>query len=228
MCLFVVDGTWSRRINSEIARDSRGVSVGSDKGVRSGMQTNCRKFYHNYLGRKFYYSGPDEGRTGNDAVDIYHHMLRRLEMEVINGNRSEISLVGWSRGAAIVTEIAHEIFLRGATSIPNIKFLGLFDPVERISENAPIGDRTWGKQINSNVQYCAQVVAGRRFMLKPFPLTYYARKPEINIDESRYHELLINQANHGHIGGDCENAFARQAYRFISDQAKRAGLEMNG
>lgn len=233
MCLFIVDGTWSHKVNNDgLGFDSAGNEIGSRRG--NGKRTNCRRFYDEYPypeNKKFYFAGPRKGPSGNDSVVIYQAVMRAIQKQVVQEGCTEISMIGWSRGAVIVSEIAQSLgsgfrHIRGFESLPRIKFIGLFDAVSRIWRSSPFEApdfpedlrRAWGDIIPSTVQYFAHVTASERresgIRFIPANPTVFAR---INQD------LEISSANHGDIGED-RNERSHAAYNYISLHANRAGV----
>ena len=130
------------------------MAVGESK---FNEMTNSRKFFlnSNYPdSKKFYYRGVDNA-WGLDTGYIYRAVIEDVSREIYNGNCTELSFVGWSRGAAIVTEVCQALsYMKHMVAVdstrtakypkwegprytskllgiiemlPNIKFLGLFD-----------------------------------------------------------------------------------------------------
>lgn len=251
MCLFVIDGTWSRDFNSKsLGNDRRDIAVGNQD---SAMRSNARRFYEESRypsTKKYYYGGPEYGITGADAKKIYTAVVADIERAIVNGSCTEISLVGWSRGGAISAEIAQGLLTkeyariytkvsrqtrRGIRSrnvvsgqakmLPEIKFVGLFDAVAMIpsffGRNAR--DDQWGEAIPKNVNYFAHVIAGDRAGPLGGLIDFVSTNPQVAAKKSV--TITLPGANHGNVGGDAAQALARQAYKIMKMHAVKAGVK---
>ncbi|MBX2809685.1 MAG: DUF2235 domain-containing protein [Cellvibrionaceae bacterium] len=251
MCLFVVDGTWSRTVNYEHAgKDDRGYRIGSKSQFD---MSNSRRFYlaSSYPeNQKFYYGGPWLATMGTDSGKTHRKVLSDIEREIVSGNCTEISLVGWSRGAAIATEVAQALLekefariykkiprqtARGtrtntvivdeAPILPEIKFLGLFDSVEMIPNNwlsRSKDDKEWGEIIPDKVNHFAHAIAGDRSTA--FRVFEYKPRNPLNFAKTS-NVKVFPLANHGDIGGSFDTIFGKQAYQFIRSNADKAGVK---
>lgn len=247
MCLFAVDGTWSDDFNNrDMGQGARGRRVGSrDEDVRS----NTRKFFEQCpypANKKFYFVGPGWGATGSDAWQIYFDVLRTIEREVNSGNCTEIVMVGWSRGAAIVSELTEglqELQQRNSRQdpyqsgrgermrridnvltggqVPPIRFVGLFDSVAMIMRGAP-HDRRWGEEISPEVLYFAHVVAGDRS--GPLGGLIDFREADPLVQAKKRAILHMGHSTHGGVGGEDHSDDARRSYDFIRNHATLAGV----
>jgi len=242
--LVVVDGTWSMNFNSDDnGEDPSGRAIGNSE---DDIRSNSRRFFEESrypANKKFYFVGPGNGMNGNDSYPIYFNVLRVIEREINSGNCEELSLVGWSRGAAIIGELTEGLSeLAGSNSrrgprvsngrrttqatldnvlsrpMPTIKYVGLFDSVSMIWRSSPI-DRQWGEDITALVQYFAHVTAGDRGSGMGF--SYAMRNPDIQAARSERHHIA--DATHGGVGGSDGTAHAREAYEFIRNHANIAG-----
>lgn len=249
MCLFVIDGTWSRDFNyKEFGKDERNLPVGNTEFYK---RSNSRRFFDESkydASKKFYYGGPKQGVTGGDSSLIYQAVMSDIEREIVNGNCTEISLVGWSRGAAIASEVTQgllqkelariykkvtqqtrrgirtkSVVVKESPMIPEIKFLGLFDAVAMIPFPSPLRDREWGEHIPKEVNYFAHAIAGNRE--GPIKGVVDFNSLEQDIFARKKVKCVIHDANHGEIGGDATLQKARIAYEFIRSQATLAGVK---
>ena len=240
MCLIAIDGTWSDDFNNKsFGLDARGKPVGNQP---KGM-SNTRKFFvqSSYpTSKKFYFAGPEDGPFGTDVGTILNAVLDLIERTQC----SEVSLVGWSRGAVIATEVAEALFYgkhrtyrkttrgnrftgyRDLKNVPKVRFLGLFDAVAMTQaadvRRGPAEKNVgWGEDVHNNVQYFAHVIAGLRD--GPFPgVPFYKADPEVHMNNR--HETTLAAAKHGDIGGFSSSALALQSYKFIRDHATKAGV----
>lgn len=247
MCLFAVDGTWSPDFNSQtLGTGAAGRAVGNrEEAVRS----NTRRFYEESsfpASKKFYFVGPAAGATGSDAYPIYFNVLRTIEREVNSGNCTEIVMVGWSRGAAIISELTEGLSSLAATNarldprmtrrgtrmqelanvikkgkLPPIKFVGLFDSVAMIARAAP-HDQRWGEEITPEVKYFAHVIAGDR--TGPLGGLIDFREADPLVQAERRAVMHIGHATHSGVGGQDDSAEAQQAYEFVRNHATIAGV----
>ncbi|MCA9653996.1 MAG: hypothetical protein KC501_29005 [Myxococcales bacterium] len=247
MCLFAVDGTWSVDFNNEnLGVGSSGRAVGNrDENVRS----NTRRFFEECKypdNKKFYFVGPGMGATGADSWRIYFNVLRTIEREINSGNCTEIVMVGWSRGAAIISELTEGLSSLGQSNsrrdpfqtgrgermrtinnvlpggkLPPIRYVGLFDSVAMIMRAAP-HDQQWGEDITAEVEYFAHVVAGDR--TGPLGGLVDFREANPLIQAKRRSILHMAHVTHGGVGGESQTDSARQAYDFIRNHATIAGV----
>tara|TARA_Y100001968_G_C19415904_1_gene748989 strand:- start:887 stop:1633 length:747 start_codon:yes stop_codon:yes gene_type:complete len=247
MCLFVVDGTWSHKFNTgSWEKDSAGLHYGSFSGINT---TNSKKFYDNSQysdSKKFYYSGARDGITGHDSTVIYERVMNDIQREIVSGNCTELSLIGWSRGAAVIAEITQSLAAlkyatvnnitvrntrRGTRSfnnfkhadmIPNIKFVGLFDSVAMMGPYTFSPDLNgWGEEISSMVDYFVHIIAGDRTGPVPF-MDFLTPEIEINSKRKIFHRMF--SANHGDVGGGNNNMYSKIAYDFMRKHATKAGV----
>lgn len=250
MCLFVIDGTWSRDFNSKsLGLDSRDRVVGKRDGA---VRSNSRRFFDESQyppSKKFYYGGPRFGITGADAKGIYNSVVTDIEREIVNGSCTEICLVGWSRGAAIATEVAQGLLAKEyariykkvvqrigrnritrkkvigeAKMLPEIKFVGLFDSVEMIPFffGRSFRDREWGEVVPERVNYFFHIIAGDRDGPLNGLIDFKPANPLILARQSFTH--TIAKARHDHIGGVASHPTARQAYQMMRTHASAAGV----
>ncbi|MEM9461697.1 MAG: hypothetical protein AAGF11_46470 [Myxococcota bacterium] len=243
MCLFVVDGTWSSEFNSnDNGKDAAGKAVGTSK---EDVRTNSRRFFEECLypsSKKFYFTGPAYGVSGDDSYGIYFDVIRTIEREINRGNCEEIYMVGWSRGATIISEITETLSLLAGTNsrgnptkigrtmhirpienvlnrpMPPVRFVGLFDSVAMITRRSPV-DSHWGEDVTAIVEYCAHVTAGIRW--SDSWIYYYKRDP--NIQAQRTELKHMTYADHWGVGGEATQWDAREAYQFIRNHAYLAG-----
>lgn len=251
MCLFVIDGTWSRDFNSEEkGLDNRNIPVGN---LDFSSRSNSRRFYEesSYSSdMKYYYGGPKYGMTGADIGVIYEDVFRDIERAIVTKKCKDLSLVGWSRGAVIAAEIAqglmaqkyarsrskiHIMTSRGSRikikiddeveMIPRIKFVGLFDPVEMVPSIFPrnTNDSEWGEIIPKEVDYFVQIVAGDRSGPIPGVVDFSKRNPLVLAKQS--FTQIISQANHADIGGQSTSRNAQQAYMMLKLHSMKAGVQ---
>ena len=242
MCLFVVDGTWSRNFNSKsLGIDSSDKPVGNHEKLAA--RSNSRRFFEESfypINKKFYYGGPRFGVTGADSKNIYQSVISDIEREIVSGNCTELSLVGWSRGAAIISEVVQNLMRkefariykkvsnqtrRGirysnivtakSKMIPNIKFVGLFDSVAMIPSIFFFFcvDSSWGEEIPKQVDYFVHVVAGDRTGPIPKLVNFVPREPKIKAKRSVV--VPIASASHGEVGGFSNTRYAQVAYHIM-------------
>lgn len=242
MCLIAIDGTYSFKFNSRsLGKDASGYPIGV---LDSGMSNTYRFFVSSGYPRseKFYFGGPRAGATGSDSGAILSAVLDLIEQ----GSCREVSLVGWSRGAVIASEVA-EILHYGKRRVvtlgsrgsrfkgyrdikhrPEVRFVGLFDsvsmnwtpPVARAPNDDTVG---WGEELPNSVKYVAHVLAGDRSgPVQPVPLPFFKAAPNVTAKQS--FELVIAHATHADVGGMSHTAKATQAYRFIRGHATKAGV----
>ena len=248
MCLFVVDGTWSRNLNSNLfGADASGRAVGyKNEFIRS----NSRRFYDESaypLAQKFYFGGPMFGATGADARQIFARLMETIKTEIVSGRCTELSFVGWSRGAAIVSEavqhLAHQRYFHGyqskiratrrghrvqavpvepAIELPRIKFVGLFDSVAMIADGfrATANDPDWGDFIPQQVDYFVHIVAGDRTGPIKNVVDFVPRAPSVNA--KRAVTIPMGLSTHDQVGGLANQPSAQIAYQIMKSHALRA------
>ncbi|MEM9452837.1 MAG: hypothetical protein AAGF11_01575 [Myxococcota bacterium] len=221
MCLIVVDGTWSFNFNNK----NKGKDyVGRPIGKKSeDIRSNARRFYEESAypdTKKFYFVGPGYGMSGNDSPRIYRNVVKCIDEQIKKKNCDELAFVGWSRGAAIISEVAEGLAARKEGAVPPIKFVGLFDSVAMIWRSSPV-DRRWGEDITSNVQYFAHVVAGDRTG-PVWGVDFRAADPLIKAGRQEVFHLA--NATHGGVGGDDSTAHAQTSYDYIRNHATIAGV----
>lgn len=250
MCLFVIDGTWSRDFNCEDkGLDNRNLPVGK---LQQSARSNSRKFYEESTyssDMKYYYGGPKYGITGADIKNIYNDVFQDIEQAIVMGKCKELSLVGWSRGAVIASELAQGLMAqkyartykkykyvtrRGSrfktelhnevTMIPNIKFIGLFDPVEMVPSifSRSSFDSEWGDIIPKEVDYFVQIIAGNRSGPIPGIIDFTKRNP-LTLSKKSFSQVLL-QATHADIGGQSTSLIAQQAYQILKLHSMKAGV----
>ncbi|MCA9712473.1 MAG: hypothetical protein KDK70_41980, partial [Myxococcales bacterium] len=208
------------------SRDSGKDVVGRNVGKsKDDIRSNTRRFYEESRypeNKKFYFVGPGYGMSGADAYQIYYNVLRTIEEQVNRGNCDEIVMVGWSRGAAIISELTEGLAALSETNsrrdpyqsgrgtryrnltnviksgqLPPIKFVGLFDSVSMIWRGSP-NDPKWGEDITSQVQYFAHVVAGDRTGPVGGLIDFYPANPAIAA--GRQEIMHLAHVNHGGVG----------------------------
>jgi RHS repeat-associated protein len=127
------------------AVDFSGLDLYAVDGTHADFSENSNvvKFYKEYNGPKHYYAGPDDGLLGLDSG----HLAGKVKSQICDdyckakkdGRKFDVDLVGWSRGAAISTEVAWRLAEEGCccegSSEPcpmsvDVRFLGLFDSVD--------------------------------------------------------------------------------------------------
>lgn len=254
MCLFAVDGTWSLNFNaSSRGEDVMGRPVGTLEG---SARSNTRRFYDECAyppHKKFYFAGPGGdgdtmlGATGADSYQLYFNVLRTIEREVNSGNCEEIVMVGWSRGAAVISELTEGLAALGKSNsrkdpymtsrgrrfktlsnvleggeLPPIKFVGLFDSVAMIQAVSPV-DQAWAEDV-TGVDYFAHVVAGDRLMAKKGFIRINFTQPNPNVSAKRSEIKHMASTNHGGVGGLDDSDSAKLAYDFIRGHATLAGV----
>jgi len=246
MCLFAIDGTWSAKFNNQHkGSDATGRSVGKrEENVRS----NTRRFFEEcgYKdNKKFYFAGPVDV-FGADSLSLYYQVLRVIEREINSGNCTEIVLVGWSRGAAIASELTEGLGELAQTNrrlerfqtprgilhrnlenvirdgkLPPIRYVGLFDSVAMITNKAEVPhDEGWAEEIAPEVQYFAHVVAGDRN--GPLGIDFHPADPLINAPKHKIFDF--SGATHSGVGGEDHTVEAQISYCFIRDHATLAGV----
>jgi hypothetical protein len=236
-CLFVIDGTWSRDFNFEgRGSDASGIPVGSTQNP--GDRSNSRRFYEESGypdGKKHYFGGPQLGVTGLDSGSIKAAVRKAIDEALCAGQCEHIDIVGWSRGAAIATEIAEEMsgeeyccewveresrrqFMDGdelccvaSRPYPNIRFLGLFDSVAMIPPYFG-----WGEEVPATVDNLAHALAEDRAPIFP------PRNPDVQSPNND--TATIPGSNHGTSGGFDSSGPAQAAYNHVRDVATRAGV----
>lgn len=122
MALYAFDGTWNENEPDDAA------------------DTNVRKFYEAYEGRKFYREGPGTrwgwlgkafggffGAGGKERVEEAYVELTKNFRE----NEKVIDIIGFSRGAALALDFANKVHSEGIGGVqrPEIRFVGVWDVV---------------------------------------------------------------------------------------------------
>lgn len=207
--------------SADKGKDYVGRKVGKSK---ENIRSNTRRFYEESAyppNKKFYFVGPGYGISGNDSTRIYNNVVKCIEEQIKNDNCDSMAFVGWSRGAAIISEVVEGLAAREGAELPPIKYVGLFDSVSMIWRSSPI-DRQWGEDITSNVEYFAHVVAGDRTGPAWGLIDFYPANPLIKA--GRQEILHLAHANHGGVGGDDSSEHARTAYDYIRNHATIAGV----
>ncbi|MCA9705792.1 MAG: hypothetical protein KDK70_08090 [Myxococcales bacterium] len=226
MCLFAVDGTWSVDFNSRRAgNDQVGRPVGNQAG---DMRSNTRRFFEESKypdGKKFYFRGPDDGIGGSDSTNIYRDVLACIDAQIEAKNCDEIVMVGWSRGAAIISELTQGLAAR--EGMPTIKYVGLFDSVAMITARSPVDER-WAEAITPSVENFAHVIAGDRtgeatVLGRRIRYTFVPADPTSNAKNPPA-ILHLAQATHGGVGGDASSEHAKISYDHIRNQASKVGV----
>lgn len=269
MCLFVIDGTWSRDFNSvNEGNDALKKPVGSVPLIHlnpsfieekigrptftevTPVRSNARKFYEESdypIDKKYYYGGVRFGITGADMQQLYSAVLADIERALVSGQCREISIVGWSRGAAVATEIVQTLMKKdlarttkreayltrrgsryrsvvtGEAPLPNsIKFLGLFDSVAMVLPLFNPADGEWGETVPQKVDYFVHLVAGDR--TGPAPgVEFTPRNPNVAAQES--HIIRLPNSNHADVGGIASTNKAKVAYQIMRTHATNAGVK---
>jgi hypothetical protein len=124
--------------------DPTGLVLGAVAGTGSKDDSpgSVYYFYRDYVGEKVFRNGPDNTVTGSDAAatgkDLYDQVVAYHNAYP----NDPIDLIGHSRGAVVVTDVAGMLKKNG---IP-VRFLGLYDPVDMSGSIGCTND-----QIPSNV-----------------------------------------------------------------------------
>ena len=198
--LYAVDGTWADW----------------------GEGTNTEYIYRLTREPKRYWNGPNDGPSGSDSAKIADGVYATICSDLDAACRSceaqpTINLAGWSRGAAIVTWVAHRLGIvgchlscTGETVHPTVNWLGLFDAVD-MSPAIP----DWAMTAPSNVRMLSHAVkTGTSEHLYPtapiYPAVYFWR-------------YNGEPTTHGDIGA---NTFNNNAFAWMREQARTAGVEI--
>ncbi len=192
--LYAVDGTWTKA---------------SDKA-------NTRKFFELSLEKpKYYWRGPKYGATGLDASGIYRGVKKQICKDYCKNKSISINLVGWSRGATIVMEVAEELqddgcCCKGKKEYPTVNWIGLFDAVDMTS--------TWGwaNNITSNVKNASHVVKSKKQRL--FPTSSATAEDST---KTKVNTVTLENSNHNDVG-----AKSKIALQWMVHQAQAAGVKM--
>jgi RHS repeat-associated protein len=146
LILLGIDGTWSEYWldKGQFGEKKGGVIVARDAKTTSGRWlSHVRNFVNEYTGtEKKYLHGPRMRKTAGDLNNIiqngYNWVCNEYKTKVTStGRKKEIDLVGHSRGAVAVMEVARKLEkdscgLKTSEGKPcpiKIRFVGLYDPV---------------------------------------------------------------------------------------------------
>lgn len=217
--------------------------------------SNVLKFALRYRGGKSYWTGPGTkaqsiGAGGAGAVfgTGAARIVRGVCEQICQARKKDkdlvIDLVGFSRGAAIANEVASVLCEQGCPCgeekdgkkvIPQVRFLGLFDPVHSMGfpliaqgkrDATPLflGNRRWnGKTIPRNVRHSAIAYADdeRDKLFRPSDL--------VALHATRNHHRAKFDGVHGDVGGTLGNNrhLGQISLRWMVLEAVAAGVEMN-
>lgn len=205
--LYAVDGTWTHWERNLL-----------DKSV-------VQRFYENCMEQKYYWRGPKLAATGLDASGIYREVKKKVCEDYCKNNKIKINLVGWSRGATIVMEVAEELeddgcCCKGKKHYPRVNWMGLFDAVDMTL--------TWGwaNNITSNVDNASHM---KKTKSQPiFPTS--SGKAE-NPQKTKVTNMYLLGGDHSDVGGSLkENNAARNrvSLHWMIHEAQKNGVRMKG
>ncbi len=194
--------------------------TGNKDNPGEGEDTNVLKFYKAYKdgytgsGRCFYVSGVGTrwgvigkffgSMFGAGGKQRIKEAMKALGKNVKKGDKT-IDIIGFSRGAALAIEFAHEILETGVpgAKAPSIRFLGLWDTVA--SFGIPGNNINLGFHLNvpDNVRACCHAIAldERRFS---FPLTRVAQNAYTARTRENVREVWF-RGYHSDVGGGNKN-----------------------
>ncbi len=218
MALYAFDGTWNENKPDDAA------------------DTNVRKFYEAYEGRKFYREGPGTrwgwlgkafggffGAGGKERVEEAYEELTKNFRE----NERAIDIIGFSRGGALALDFANKIRSEGVSGVqrPEIRFLGVWDVVP--SFGIPGNDVNLGYVLTlpDSVKKCVHAMAldERR---QNFPLQRIVTTVSDATAEGRIYEVWFRGV-HSDIGGGNRNiGLSSIALHWMYKQALRWGLKI--
>lgn len=218
MALYAFDGTWNENKPDDAA------------------DTNVRKFYEAYEGRKFYREGPGTrwgwlgkifgglfGAGGKKRVEEAYEELGKNFRE----NDRVIDIIGFSRGGALALDFANKIHSEGVGGgqRPEIRFVGVWDVVP--SFGIPGNDINLGFVLTlpESVKQCFHAMAldERR---RNFPLQRVVTTMPNATDEGRIFEVWFRGV-HSDIGGGNRNVgLSSIALHWMYKQALRCGLNI--
>ena len=188
---------------------------------------NTVKFYNLSLEVSFYWDGPNFGATGLDASGIFGGVKQQICAHQCEAKKSgkplpKINLVGWSRGATVVMEIAEELQDDGCCCsrnflgfccdriYPAVNWMGLFDAVDMTA--------TWGwaNNITSNVRNASHVIKSEKQMFFPTSSAKAEDATRTNVNT-----VKLKDSTHNDVGATSEAAL-----HWMVDEARNAGVKM--
>jgi RHS repeat-associated protein len=226
--------------NPYYAVDGLGLNLYAIDGTGNdeSFNSNIVKFRNRYNdGDKYYYRGPGNPTDGNTwfgpgwgagSAGIVKKVTEQICKDFTANPNIKIDIVGFSRGSAIANEIATVLKQNGCkckkynnTYFPEVRFLGLFDPVYSL----PIADQwMWNdKNIPSNVNNAAIAYARdeRRKSFRPAMLS--PEQSSTNFKSDWFPGV------HSDVGGtnDRNILIGSWTLRWMIDQATSSGVVMD-
>lgn len=234
---------------------------GTGKNLKNGAKTNVYHFMMAHRaanpGAGYVYSGgvgslPGgnfqplnyPGKiTGQGGKIFVNEMYKELVKNFKKG-RKEIVIVGFSRGAALSRQFAHEIQRRGDPlkyqkgkkpqgKAPKIKFMALFDTVYSFGIAAGKTDLGYYKSIPSNVIAVAHATANLE-KRNTFDLwSIHSKEKNLNkttgsVKKGNYRAEKGFNGGHDDVGGAHKyNYYGYEPVKWVVEQGKKAGLKLN-
>ncbi len=216
MALYAFDGTWNKNQPQD------------DK------DTNVRKFFEAYGGKKFYRPGPGTrfgwfgkilgGVFGAGGKERVKEACDEVEKNFRGGDRV-IDIIGFSRGGALALDFANKIHSEGIAGIQRleIRFVGVWDVVP--SFGIPGNDINLGYVLTlpESVKKCFHAMAldERR---QNFPVQRVVTTVPDAAAEGRVYEVWFRGV-HSDIGGGNRNiGLSSITLHWMYKQARRCGL----
>eukprot|EP01084_Bolivina_argentea_P313308 542559_1 len=231
--LIAIDGTATRIKFEESNRPKKYKSqIGVNNNKEWIWQSHVANFWEDYQGTSYYFYGPDSsemffaGREIDNIVEQSHIKICEFmnnylsEYEISEDISSSIlndfgiDLIGFSRGGFAAMELARALQFDGCyIKTINIKpitvrFMGLYDPVERDIDFTDLIDGYNDNEIAENVLSVS--IAKRSEFIHSRSYFGYA----VESDNHQQDQKIIN-ATHGSIGGTPAKSDCKQMDRNI-------------
>ena len=176
---------------------------GRDAKVGDRWLSHVANFYEDYQGLKRFYHGPSEVFGGGDLAPIISDAKNYICDHIYVNRQEKVDVIGMSRGggAAILSQqLADEgCQVCNCRFIPEIRFLGLYDPVSQFIDDSSLDQASKDLQIPSIVQNFSLVRA------VPFEGRFRSRdgwtRPNYTWEGNPEFEATTVAATHSAIGG---------------------------
>lgn len=230
MALYVFDGT-GQKDGDETAADLKDTNPSRFLFAYRGPSSKVKNFYAAGVGTSGWLRKLIGLFGGGGGRDIIKDALTRLESNIAADPSAPIDVVGFSRGAALalhfVNQIASGKVKHADGSIPNVRFLGLWDTVPSFGVPLLRWNIGWQLDLPANVGRCCHALA-----LDEQRIHFRLRRPSVVGDETNTKLRLTEvwfRGVHSDIGGNGTSekparGLTSIALDWMFAQAKRANL----
>lgn len=203
--LYAIDGTWAKQ----------------------GDGSNTNELYNRSNEQAGFWNGPKDGPNGTDSILIKKNVIKKVCADFCKDQLLKINFVGWSRGAAMLIEIAQTLNDKGCSCcgkwykpfsgiqlkpIP-INWMGLFDAVDM-----SIGAISTSSTVPPNVMWVSHAMKSEDQIM--FPTIQYPN----NMPGSRmFWRYDGSPTTHNDIGRRRDN---NGAFNWMVEEARNAGISI--